>query len=157
MRTIVTFKLAEQLFGLDREKVVAMASRNHRKIKTTVKGGVEYLLLSRGRVSRIFDLEQLFGLEQPGTGDMKQLLVVEHGQELLSFLVSARGGIASVREEAGTALPPAFGRAVPMVFPEMLVNGQDAILLFAPENIHRFLVKHTNHRTGRSNAEDIVE
>ena len=131
MRTIVLCKVGDQLFGIEKEKIAAIASTNNKKIRTVEQDGQRHVLLSKGRSSRIYDLSELFSIEPAKNHDSQFFLLDIEGQ-LLTLKVSEKGGLATVPSDALGELPPIFPREIRTLFPETLLNGSDVILLLSP-------------------------
>lgn len=134
MQELLIFLVGEYLFAVNRELVVAATETDSGNIKTIHNDGVEYLPLNKQRAAKVIRLEEVFS-NAAGPAKNRRFIVVELEREYLALAVTGRSSVASIMSDGLIALPPIYSPQQRKLFPAMLVNGGQGILMLSPQEL----------------------
>jgi hypothetical protein len=128
MRTYFLALIGGQLFGVDKECVAGVGSRNENKVKPQEENGQKFLPLHGGNLAAICDLQPLLAGGATSHAPQDHYLIVTHRGRFLALVMTGKGRLVTVDDTSPRTLPPAFiGRARELI-PGILINCTDLIL-----------------------------
>lgn len=118
-----------QLFGLDKDCVAGVGTRDESKVKPIEENGKRYLPLPDGNFALICDLNpQLVGGEG-GQTRQSHYLIVTHQGRFMALVMSGKGRLVMMDTSSSRPLPLAFNTLARELIPGVLINCTDLILL----------------------------
>ncbi len=117
-----------QLFGLRKESVAGIGTRDESKVKPLEENGKKLLPLPDGNFALICDLLPLMGGEG-GHARQSHYLIVTHQGQLIALVMSGKGRLVMMEASSPSPLPLAFNALARDLIPGVLINCTDLILL----------------------------
>ena len=118
-----------QLFGLRKESVAGIGTRDERKVKPLEENGKKLLPLPDGNFALICDLLPLLGGGEGGHARQSHYLIVTHQGQLIALVMSGKGRLVMMDASSPSPLPLAFNAQARELIPGVLINCTDLILL----------------------------
>lgn len=136
MKSYYLAMVGGQLLAFKREAVAGVAARGERKRRPPVEHGREVLRLAQDRTALICDLQPfLGGVGETGadTDPQDHYLIIMHREQYLALIMTGKGRLIMLEEEALLALPPAFSGPARQLVQGVLLNGADVVFLLDSE------------------------
>lgn len=131
MKPLFLAQIGRQLFGLTKECVAGVGTRNDSKVKPLEENGKKYLPLSHGNQAMICDLLPLMAMDEEASLRAKHshYLILNHHQRFIALAMTGKGRLVMADAAAARPLPPAFTGISRTLIPNVLANCTDLILL----------------------------